>query len=168
MWNTETTAVREHYAAIAEAMKVAHKVKYPDYKYAPRRPDQVKRRAKRNPAKAIKTKKVTGTITQPRKIIIGELQQRHFRKLNDEVAQSNGLTASESGPDLGTHREQLINVGISAFTEQQAQRDIDEWNACVPEHIPFDFNTIEADISDFLNTDQFESGNECAMDQGEF
>lgn len=167
MWNTESPDVRAEYAAKAEALKAQHKLMYPDYKYAPRRPEQVKRRAKRTVGKVSKDKKVKGKISKPRKVLIGDLGETHMRMLNKEANMAVGTMAS--GPGSDTNRQQTINVGISASTELQTQSDIDEWNAAVPQHHGFIFNSpLDGDMIDFFNTDQFDSGNDGDMDQSVF
>lgn len=159
MWNTESTSVRAKYAADAEVLKAKHKLMYPDYKYAPRRPEQVKRRAKRNAVKKPKDKKVTGKITKTRKIPIGDLSEAHKRILHKEASKAVGPDASK--PDSDAMRQQIINVGLSTCTEFQAQCDIDEWNAAIPQHNGFVFNgALDGDMTDFLNTDQFDAGND--------
>jgi len=167
MWNTESTAVRAEYADKAEKLKAQHKAMYPDYKYAPRRPEQVKRRAKRSTAKTATDKKVKGKITKTRKVPIGDLSATHMRILQKDASMAAGLGATE--PESDVLHQQTINMGLSACTEFQAQCDINEWNAAVPQHNTFVFNaTLDGDMADFINTDQFDSGNDGDMELSAF
>lgn len=47
-WHKETPEVRLHYKELADECKRKHQEKYPNYRYTPRKPNQVKRRAKRS------------------------------------------------------------------------------------------------------------------------
>lgn len=167
MWNTESDSVRAAYGTRAEELKTQHKLMYPDYKYAPRRPEQVKRRAKRSSGKASKDQKVKGKITKTRKIPIGDLSDTHMRILHKEVCQMAGPDASK--PESAVVQQQTINVGISACTQFQAQGDVDEWNAAVPQPTGFFFNgTLDGDMTEFFNAVQFDSGNDGDLDQSSF
>lgn len=166
MWNTESAAVRAQYSIKAEELKAKHKLMYPDYKYAPRRPEQVKRRAKRTTAKTPKEQKVKGKITKTRKIPIGDLSDTHMRTLRKEACMADGPDASQPPAMVGQH---AINVGLSACTQFQAQSDVDEWNAAVPQPNGFFFNgDLDGDMADFFNSAQFDSGNDGDMDQSGF
>lgn len=156
MWNTESTKVRAEYGDKAEALKAQHKLMYPDYKYAPRRPEQVKRRAKRNAGKVVKGKTDTSKVSKPRKVPIGELGESHMRILIEEASEL----------DSSVLRQHPINMGISSYTELQTQSDIDEWNAAIPAYDGAGFsNPFDAD---FLNSIQFDPFNNGNMDHSAF
>ncbi|KAB5559850.1 hypothetical protein GE09DRAFT_71119 [Coniochaeta sp. 2T2.1] len=161
MWNTESPQVRAEYAAKADALKAEHKRMYPDYKYTPRRPEQVKRRAKRNGGKA--TKQSQGKITKTRKVVIGDMGKDHMRMLNEEAVIVGDPTTPASAITTANH---TINIGVFPSTELETQCDIDEWNSAIPENNGFVFNSlIDSSMSDFLYTEQFDSGNDGDLEQ---
>jgi hypothetical protein len=49
MWRSESAEVKAHFAALADAEKRAHMLKYPDYKYRPRKSVSKKSPVKKNP-----------------------------------------------------------------------------------------------------------------------
>lgn len=95
----ESEEVRARYTELAEILKRKHAIDHPDYQYAPRRPNQRRRRQPR------KRPPVPAPADQ---MVINKLQTT-----NEDVVGSVSLDTVLAGEDAGTAAEQeAINFGI--------------------------------------------------------
>jgi hypothetical protein len=178
MWNNESPAVRAQYAEQADILKAKHKANHPDYKYKPRRPGQVKRRAKRNNDK--NARKIIGKVGQPRSIIIdGHLTDHHINVLTKEAEMATQgyteqATAWHGGLDstilpngtivqtiptnpMDTTDNQMVNLEVPEINHMNMRRDINEWNQSVQTNMSALDSRLELNSNDFLNTDVFDT-----------
>lgn len=148
MWNSESRKVRAEYGDRADALKAEHMLKYPHYKYTPRRPDQVKRRAKRNTKKTVKpvADKVKGTLKQGRKVLVGELNDEHIQLFSEEVQRLNEHT----------NMNVPVNVAVADHTAAAIQSDIDDWNDSVADSFSVG-DDLQGDLTNLLNNAAFGS-----------
>lgn len=152
MWNNETRLVRAHYANVADELKAAFYAKHPDYKYNPRRPEEVKRRAKRNTNNPSKIqKKIKGKLGKQRKVLVGELDEDHMQVFQSEADVSGGPHASKQRPAT-------VNVTVADQASLDMQLDINEWNTSISDSQSDDIDNLfdDGDMNSFPSPSHFE------------
>jgi hypothetical protein len=166
MWNNESRIVRAHYSNLADELKSAFYAKHPDYKYNPRRPEEVKRRAKRNPNNATRIqKKVKGRVGTQRKVLVGELEESDLQIFQSETeAVSGGHSSSSASDEIADKRLATVNVVVANQASLNMQLDINEWNKSISDSqsdLDLDLDNLfdNTDLNSFSPPTAFDFGN---------
>nr|APB08806.1 mating type protein [Neofusicoccum eucalyptorum]APB08807.1 mating type protein [Neofusicoccum eucalyptorum]APB08808.1 mating type protein [Neofusicoccum eucalyptorum] len=131
MWKAETRATKELYKAKAEQLSKDHAAAHPHYRFAPRRPDAIKRRQKKQvererskPVALPSSTEVSDTAGSPLIFVASDVIKERLRaseQSNNELRiNSDDFNPTDyPGNEIGNDRPH-INMGVASMADQLA------------------------------------------------
>lgn len=115
MWRQETEQVRAHWTEMADRLRQQHVNEHPDYRYSPRRPNQINRRRTRVPAGSVAHLIANTSAGEQRLRVARQFPNNEIRNLDTAFVESleNGISLygpNGVGPQLVTATDDFYQI----------------------------------------------------------